>query len=68
MIAGSVTLTPDDPALPTYSGSYREKVNGVLIGVDEDGNDVDPGRAVPPAQHAARHRRLDASTCDCRAR
>jgi len=39
-IAGSVTLTPDDPALPTYTGTYREKLNGVLIGVDVDGNDV----------------------------
>jgi hypothetical protein len=39
-IAGSVTLTPDDPRLPTYSGSYREKVNGVLTGIDENGNDV----------------------------
>ena len=40
VIAGSVTLTPDDPALPTYSGSYREKVNGVLIGITPGGNDV----------------------------
>ena len=39
-IAGSVTLTPDDPALPTYSGSYREKLNGVLIGVTPANEDV----------------------------
>jgi hypothetical protein len=31
---------PDDPALPTYAGSYREKVNGILSGVDENGDDV----------------------------
>ncbi len=39
VIAGSVTLTPDDPALPTYSGSYREKVNGVLTGITPEGDD-----------------------------
>jgi hypothetical protein len=41
VVAGSVTLTPDDPALPTYSGSYREKLNGVIAGVDDEGFDVE---------------------------
>jgi hypothetical protein len=29
-IDGLVELVPDDPTLPTYTGTYREKVNGVL--------------------------------------
>lgn len=40
VIAGSITLTPDDPALPTYSGAYREKVNGVITGIDDSGSDI----------------------------
>jgi hypothetical protein len=40
VIDGSVTLTPDDPSLPTYSGSYREKTNGIVVGVDASGWDV----------------------------
>ncbi len=39
-VDGFVELVPDDPALPTYTGHYREKVNGVLVGTDTDGNDV----------------------------
>ena len=39
VIAGSVTLTPDDPTLPTYFGTYREKVNGVFLSVTPEGND-----------------------------
>ncbi len=39
MIAGSVTLTPDDPTLPTYFGTDREKVNGVFLSVTPEGND-----------------------------
>jgi len=35
-IQGTMTLTPDDASLPTYSGSYVEKVNGVFIGRGED--------------------------------
>lgn len=39
-VEGTVELVPDDPALPTYRGSYVERVNGVLTGVDEAGDDV----------------------------
>ena len=39
-VDGSVELVPDDPAYPTYTGTYREKVTGVLVGTDSDGNDV----------------------------
>ena len=41
VIAGSITLTPDDPAHPTYFGTYREKVNGVIAGTDDEGFDVE---------------------------
>ncbi len=40
VIEGSVELVPDDTALPTYVGDYREKVNGVLT-VTIDGDDVE---------------------------
>jgi hypothetical protein len=40
MVDGYVELVPDDPTLPTYTGTYREKVNGVFLGTDADGNDV----------------------------
>jgi len=30
-VDGWVELAPDDPSLPTYSGDYREKVDGVLL-------------------------------------
>lgn len=39
-IEGSIELVPDDPALPTYSGGYREKLNGVVTGTDDQGNDT----------------------------
>ena len=36
-VQGLVELVPDDAALPTYSGTYREKVDAVLVTVgDED--------------------------------
>jgi hypothetical protein len=35
VIDGHVELIPDDAALPTYSGTYREKVNGVVTGFTE---------------------------------
>jgi len=62
-IAGSVTLTPDDPALPTYSGSYREKLDGVLLGVTPGGSDV-----TRVAQYRLRStlRGSDGSTLDLR--
>lgn len=34
-----IQLVPDDPQLPTYEGSYREKFNGVITGVTSDGDD-----------------------------
>lgn len=39
-VDGSVVLDPDDPALPTYTGSYREKVNAIVIGYDEEEGDL----------------------------
>ena len=40
-IDGDVTITPDDPTRPTYYGSYREKVNGIVVGTDPaTGDDV----------------------------
>ncbi len=38
-VDGLVELTPDDPNLPSYSGSYREKANGVITGFDEEQGD-----------------------------
>lgn len=35
-VDGWVQLTPDDPALPTYTGRYREKVAGVLTDPEND--------------------------------
>lgn len=35
MVEGHIDLVPDDATLPSYSGDYREKVNGVVIGYDE---------------------------------
>ena len=37
-IAGVVELTPDDPSLPTYRGTYRETVSAVAISFDEQGD------------------------------
>lgn len=39
-IHGLVELVPVDASLPTYTGSYREKVNGVFLGADESGEDA----------------------------
>lgn len=39
-IDGHVVLVPDDPALPSYEGDYREKVNGVITGFDEEQGDL----------------------------
>jgi hypothetical protein len=41
LVDGLVELVPDDTTLPTYTGTYREKVDGVLIGVTPDGADVE---------------------------
>ena len=38
VVNGSVELVPDDASLPTYSGSYREKLDGILIGSDDEGD------------------------------
>ena len=35
-VDGWIQLTPDDPTLPTYTGSYREKADGVLTDPDND--------------------------------
>jgi hypothetical protein len=36
VIHGFIELIPNDDSLPTYSGTYREKVNGVIATVTED--------------------------------
>lgn len=38
VINGQVELIPDDAALPTYSGTYKEKVNAVLTTVSDEGD------------------------------
>lgn len=38
VVHGTVELIPDDASLPTYSGSYREKVNGVATEFTEEGD------------------------------
>ena len=38
VVDGSVELIPDDPAFPTYSGTYREKADGVLSLLTGDGD------------------------------
>jgi hypothetical protein len=35
-VDGWVELVPDDPSLPSYSGGYREKVDGVLTDPEND--------------------------------
>ncbi len=35
-IDGSVELIPDNTALPTYSGTYREKINGIIVAISAD--------------------------------
>ena len=35
-VDGWIQLTPDDPSLPTYTGNYREKADGVLTDPDHD--------------------------------
>jgi hypothetical protein len=37
-IDGLVELIPDDPTLPTYAGTYREKVNGILTELGDEGD------------------------------
>lgn len=39
-VDGYVELVPDDPGLPSYAGTYREKVDGVLVGTDAGGSDI----------------------------
>ena len=38
VIDGLAELIPDDAALPTYSGTYREKVNAVVTSFTEEGD------------------------------
>ncbi|WP_125038770.1 hypothetical protein [Nocardioides sp. LS1] len=35
-VDGWIQLTPDDPTRPTYTGTYREKVDGVVTNLDDD--------------------------------
>jgi len=37
-IDGHIELVPDDPTLPTYTGDYREKVNGVVTESTDEGD------------------------------
>jgi hypothetical protein len=38
VVDGFVEFIPDDAAFPTYSGTYREKADGVLSGFTGDGD------------------------------
>lgn len=38
LIHGFVELVPEDPSLPTYSGTYREKVNAVATSLTDEGD------------------------------
>jgi hypothetical protein len=40
LIDGVLDLIPDDPALPTYHGTYREKINGLLSAFVEANENV----------------------------
>jgi hypothetical protein len=44
VINGYVELVPTDPTLPTYQGTYREKVNGVVVELGEDGDEERVGQ------------------------
>jgi hypothetical protein len=39
-VNGLIELTPENPALPTYTGDYREKINAVITGYDEERGDL----------------------------
>lgn len=39
-VYGQVTIVPGDPTLPTYTGSYREKINGIITGYDAQEGDL----------------------------
>ncbi|MGA8993230.1 MAG: hypothetical protein WB441_02870 [Nocardioidaceae bacterium] len=43
-VDGQIILTPDNPALPTCSGSYLEKVNTIVVGVGVGDDDDDLAR------------------------
>ncbi|MEO6203761.1 MAG: hypothetical protein ABIO67_00015 [Mycobacteriales bacterium] len=38
-VDGRVEIVPDDTSLPTYTGSYREKISGVFTGTDPETGD-----------------------------
>jgi hypothetical protein len=38
LVDGMVELIPDDGSLPTYTGVYREKVNGVVTEFSDEGD------------------------------
>ncbi|MGA8044771.1 MAG: hypothetical protein WCA30_00735 [Dermatophilaceae bacterium] len=38
VIAGLIELIPANPTLPTYTGTYREKVNGVATSFGDNGD------------------------------
>lgn len=40
VIEGTIEIVPADPTLPTYSGGFREKINGVITGFDPDEGDL----------------------------
>jgi hypothetical protein len=43
-IDGRIELIPDDRTRPTYTGTYREKVNVVVVEVTDDGDVVRVGQ------------------------
>ena len=43
-VDGLVELVPDDPAMATYAGTYREKVNVVATSASDDGDELRNGQ------------------------
>lgn len=39
-IDGTLAIVPDDPSLPTFTGSYREKLTGIITGFDPEQGDL----------------------------
>ena len=44
VVHGSVELVPDEEGLPTYTGTYREKLNAVVLEVTEEGDALRVGQ------------------------
>jgi hypothetical protein len=61
VIAGFIEYIPDDTSLPTYSGTYNEKLNGVLLELTFD-DDQERISQFPAAEPAGGHGRVNPAT------